>query len=123
MDRTARQQWLRVGGDVWVKVVEDPSKGDGFWKFAGAWGSSRWDREQARRKAQSAVDVAVEASRIAMQSMEKSQRMMEKAEDARMKVDLQPQSETQDVNPVLTKPPGLKNHKGKGKASPSGIKG
>ena len=123
MDRIVGQQWLRVGGDVWVKVVEDPSKGEGFWKAAEAWEASRWDREQARRKAQSAVDVATKASRIAFQSIEKTQRMMEKAEDAKLKMDVQPQNETQDVNPVLTKPPGLKNNKGKGKGSPPGIKG
>ena len=61
MDRFVGQQWLRVGGDVWVKVVEDPSKGDGLSKIAETWESSRWDKERARRKAQSAVDVAAKA--------------------------------------------------------------
>ena len=76
MDRVVEQQWLRAGGEVWVKVVGDPGKGEGFWKAMEAWESSKWEVEQSRRKAQSAMDTATRASKIAFQSMEKSKAMM-----------------------------------------------
>ena len=36
-DRVVGQDWLRVRGVVWIRVVEDRAKGDGFWKAVEAW--------------------------------------------------------------------------------------
>ena len=85
-DRVVGQDWLRVGQGAWVKVMEDKARGGGSWKAVEAWDLVRWEEDQARRKAEEAVEVAARASRIAYESVEKGKRMMEVMADARMKM-------------------------------------
>ena len=97
MDR----DWLGVGDPVWAKVMEDKSKGVGFWKTVEAMDQTRWDEDQARKTAQEAMEIAAKASEIALQSAEKSKQMMEIAEDARMKI------KGQNLGMNIGCPPGI----------------
>ena len=108
-DRVMKQDWLRVGGIVWAKVVEDKARGGGSWKATDAWDPVRWDEERANQKAMEAVRMATKASRIACQSVEKGQRMLEAAEDARMRLSPPPQI---GINRDIGLPPGLARDQG-----------
>ena len=89
-DRVVGQDWLRVGGWVWVKVMEDLARGSGSWKVVEAWEQERWEQEKARREAQRAVDLAERASRIALRSVQNGKRMMEKTDDRQAKMEEPP---------------------------------
>ena len=110
-DKVVGQDWLRVGGSVWVKVMEDLARGKGSWKAVEAWDPIRWRQELARREAQRAVDVAAKASRIACKSVEKGKRMMEMAEDARLRINIPPRfmenSSMAKVEGIAEQPKGI----------------
>ena len=65
--------------------MEDKAREEKSWKAAEAWDPARWQEEQARKKADEAVNVAAKAARIACQSAEKGQRLMEEVTEARLR--------------------------------------
>ena len=85
-DRVVGRNWLREGDLVWVRGVEDKAKGPGFWKATEAMDSARWEEGRANREAGKALEVAGRASKVVINSVEKGIRMMELAEDARVRM-------------------------------------
>ena len=70
-DTVVGQDCPRVGSKAWVKVVEDRDREERSWKAAEAWDQACWEEEEARRKAEEAVQVAAKAAKLACKTAER----------------------------------------------------
>ena len=96
-DRVVGQNWLRQGDAVWATVVEDKARGDESWKATQVMDQLRWEEKQAKKNAEKALATATRASKVACKSMEKTQKMMERMEDVRIKIDTRPKRLSRNV--------------------------